>query len=83
MAEMLEEVRCRADLGAVAVGPRNFPVFHDVLCASEPFPATVLDDRDAVIENLIRSGKFTRKQMAEICGFSRQRIDQILRAQRP
>ena len=80
---VLEEVRCRGCLGVLGLALRNFAVYHDIVCATEPFPANTLDARDAIIENLILSGELTRAQMAEANEMSRQRIDQILKRMRP
>lgn len=79
----LEEVRCRGCLGVMGLGLRNFTAWHDLNCASEDFPATALDARDAIIENLVLSGVRTRAQMATANEMSRQRIDQILKRLRP
>lgn len=82
-ARLLEEVHCRGCLGVVGLALRDFAVYHDLMCAAEPFPANALDARDAIIENLILSGEFSRGQMAEVNEMSRQRIDQILKRSRP
>ena len=79
----LEEVRCRGCLGVLGVALRNHVVYHDLICASEPFPANVLNARDALIENLVLSGDFSKADMAALVGVSRQRIEQILKSQRP
>jgi len=81
--QYLAEVRCRGCLRVLGLGIRNYAVFCDIICATEPFPANVLDARDAVIENLILGGTITRTQAADINEMSRQRIDQILRRLRP
>lgn len=78
-----EEVRCRSDMGSVGLALRNFPVFHDILCANEPNKATSNDGRDALIENLVLSGVMTTMQVAEACGFSRQRVHQIMQRMSP
>lgn len=79
LTEEMVEIRCRGCRRLVAVGPADFRVYCDEMCATD-YPATAAEARDALIEAIYQKTSKPKTAIAQEFGVSRQRVDQILAA---
>lgn len=77
---MLNPVHCRSCRALVGQhwGERPPSIYcSDPICPVVP-PTNEFEERDGILILLKQTGKFTKDQLAELVGLSRQRIAQIL-----
>ncbi len=75
--ELLLDVRCVADRGKIGVSPTvRFACYHDEFCAWD-IPAVAEEGRDAIIEALLRDTDTSVRAIADLFGFTRQRVYQL------
>lgn len=77
MDEHMEEVRCRGCRRLLGIGPTDFRVYCDELCATD-FPVGLTEARDGLIEAVFQKTSRSKQSLANDFGISRQRVDQIL-----
>lgn len=88
-AGALVEIRCRGCGRLLGLGPRDFRIYCDELCATD-YPAQEStwsrqpgtnansEARDALIECIFQVRSPAKSALAEYFGISRQRVDQII-----
>jgi hypothetical protein len=73
----LYEVRCAGCGGQMGVSAaRKYGIFHDAFCAWD-FGVSNTEQRDAVVEALLRDTDRAHADVAREFGFTRQRIYQL------
>jgi hypothetical protein len=79
--EHMVEVRCRGCKRLLGIGPADFRVYCDDMCATD-YPVATAEARDALIEAIFQKTSKSKTALASDFGVSRQRVDQILASRR-
>lgn len=75
--QFLYEVRCAGCSSLMGVSSaRKYGVFHDAFCAWD-FGVSSTEQRDAVVEAIIRDFDRSQAEVARDFGFTRQRMYQL------
>lgn len=77
MPELLRDVRCRGCLRQLGVGKDDRVIYCDAQCAND-FPASQTEARDALLEAVYLTHRYTFAKLGEMFGFSRQNAQQIV-----
>lgn len=77
MMEQMTEIRCRGCRRLLGIGPADFRIYCDSMCA-EDYPATAQEGRDSLIEAIFQEKGVSKTALSGLFGISRQRVDQVI-----
>lgn len=77
--EQMSTIRCRSCRQMLGIGPSDFRIYCDEVCANE-VPASINEERDALISAIYHTRSISKTALAKEWDMSRQRVEQIVAA---